>query len=245
MCRSEERGTKALEEVSQYGSAELMLCDMGSIASVKAFGENFKNKHERLHVLVNNAGGMFGKRSETVDGLESSFAVNHLGYFLTTAVLLDALKASAPSRIISVSSLMHILGSWDFDNIQGQKRYSQYAAYGTSKLCNIAFTYELARRLEGSGVSANCLHPGAVATNFGSSSNRFFKNLMKVGTPFLLSNEQGAQTQIYLAKLPEVEGISGKYFVRSKVRKSSKKSFNEKAQKRLWAMSEEITGVSV
>lgn len=246
VCRNPQRGERALQDVrasTRSDRVELMLCDMASQASIRAFADRFLSEHERLHVLVNNAGVMMGRRELTVDGLETTFAVNHLGYFLVTALLRERLIESAPARVVSVSSVGHKWGSLDLGNLQGEKRYFEFLAYGTSKLCNIAFTYELARRLEGTGVTANCLHPGPVGTNFGSSGGRMFQKLMKLGKRFLLTAEQGARTSVYLATSPEVEGVTGRYFVKSKPARSSRASHNRDKQRQLWALSERLTGL--
>jgi len=243
VCRSPERGAAALEEVqaAATGKVELMLCDMASLTSIRAFATAFRTTHDRLDVLINNAGGMFDQRALTEDGYERTFAINHLGYFLVTAELLDLLKASAPSRIVSVSSTVHKYGNLDFDNLQGETKFTMFGAYKNSKLCNVAFTYALARRLEGSGVTANCLHPGSVGSNFGSTGSRFFRTLMKIGRPFLTSTKGGAKTSVYLATSPDVEGVSGKYFARCREKSSSRASHDEQAQEQLWQLSERLT----
>ncbi len=246
VCRNPERGAAALEDVRAVatGDVDLMLCDMASLASIREFAAAFRDTHDRLDVLVNNAGGMFSERALTEDGYERTFAVNHLGYFLVTLELLDLLKASAPARIVSVSSTMHRFGKLNPDNLQGEKKFGMVRAYSTSKLCNVAFTYALDRRLEGTGVTANCLHPGSVGSNFGSSASKFFRGLMKLGRPFLTSSKGGAKTSVYLASSPEVEGVSGRYFVHCKAKSSSKASRDVDAQERLWQLSETLTQAS-
>ncbi len=244
VCRNLEKGEAARAEIQSASGSDqidLMQCDMASLASIRSFTDEFCDRYDRLDVLVNNAGAMFGKRELTVDGYERSFAVNHLGYFLVTKGLLDLLKASAPSRIVSVASGGHRMGWLDFDNLQGEKLYSRYVAYGTSKLCNIMFTYELARRLDGAGVTANCLHPGAVRSNFGASSGGLFSTLMKIGKPMLVAPETGARTSIYLAASAEVEGVTGGYYAKCKPARSSRKSHDRDAQRRLWELSEALT----
>jgi NAD(P)-dependent dehydrogenase (short-subunit alcohol dehydrogenase family) len=244
VCRSRERGEAAREDIRAASGSEtidLMLCDMAGLGSIRAFADEYHAKYDRLDVLVNNAGAMFGKRELTADGYEMTFAVNHLAYFLVTNLLLDVLRASAPARIVSVASAGHRMGWLDFDNLQGEKMYQRYVAYGTSKLCNIMFTYELARRLEGTGVTANCLHPGAVGSNFGAGSGALFESIMKLGKPLLMSSEDGARTSIYLASSPDVDGVTGKYFTKCKPVRSSRKSYDRAAQARLWELSEALT----
>src|SRR5262249_21179605 len=159
----------------------------------------------KLHVLVNNAGAIHGERILTEDGIEATFAVNHLGYFLLTDLLLDAMRAGAPARIVNVASSAHKSGRLDLDDLRAQRGYSAFAAYSQSKLANVLFNLELARRLEGSGVTANALHPGVVATNFGSSGSALFRMAIKIARPFFMSADDGAATSIYLATSPEVE----------------------------------------
>lgn len=246
LCRSKSRGEAALAEVKELSgskSVELMLCDLGSMASIRAFSEKFRQKYCNLHVLVNNAGVILPGRHLTADGFELQFGVNHLGHFLLTNLLLDLLKASAPARIINVSSGAHKIGRIHFDDINLQHNYSLIRAYAQSKLANILFTYELARRLQGTGVTANCLHPGAVATNMGinreTGFGTFITGLLK---PFFQTAENGAETTIYLATSPEVEGVSGKYFYRKRPVQSSKRSYDVDTATRLWNLSGEMTG---
>jgi len=246
VCRSQERGEAALADViAATGSktVELMLCDMSAFASMRELSEQFHERHRRLDVLVNNAGAIFARRELTVDGIERTFQVNHLGYFVVTHLLLDLLRASAPARVVSVASDAHGRGKLDPDNLQGERRYGEYLAYATSKLCNIAFTYELARRLEGSGVTANCLHPGVVASNFGQSASRVTRGFFRMARPFILSSEKGALTSLYVASSPELDGVSGKYFDKCKEARSSRASHDVAAQRRVWEISAELTGL--
>lgn len=246
VCRSSERGERALAEVkaaSGSDAVELMLCDMSAFASMRELSEQLHAQHRAVHVLVNNAGAMFARREQTVDGIEQTFQVNHLGYFVVTHLLLDLLQASAPARIVTVASHAHRRAKFEFDNLQGERKYSDLSAYSRSKLYNIAFTYELARRLAGTGVTANCLHPGVVASNFGLSASPAFRLLVKVGRPFLMSSERGARTSIYVAASSEVEGVSGKYFDKCKQVRSSRVSYDVEAQRRLWKVSAELTGL--
>jgi len=234
--RDRAKGEAALAEVRSRsgGSAELMLVDFGSFASIRQFAADFKSRYERLHVLVNNAGAIITTRGETADGFETTFGVNHLGYFLLTNLLLDTIRSSAPARIVNVSSRAHLRSEMDFGDLNSTKgRYSAMTAYARSKLANVLFTYELARRLEGTGVTANCLHPGVVRTGFGKNNSGFakliFQTFQVVARPWLLSPAKGAATSIYLASSPEVEGVTGKYFADCRETPSSPASYDEAA----------------
>jgi len=241
--RDRERSEAALADVkarSRSDSVELLLADLSSMAEVRRLAADFKARHDRLHVLLNNAGAINATRKQSPDGLEMTFAVNHLAYFLLTDLLLPVLKASAPSRIVNVASDAHRGLSLDFADLQTEKRYFSFAAYGRSKLANILFTYELARRLEGTGVTANALHPGVIASGFGKNDKGWFALGAKLMAPFLITPEKGARTSVYLASSPEVEGVNGQYFKRSKPIKSSRQSYDEAAQKKLWEVTERI-----
>lgn len=241
VARSQERGSAALAEIRAASGSDdvhLMLCDLSSQASIRDFAAQFRAQFDRLDVLVNNAGAIFYERRESVDGLEMTFALNHMGYFLLTDLLLDMLKASAPARVVNVSSGAHNVGTVRFDDLQRKKRYSAFQAYGESKMMNILFTFELARRLEGSGVTANVMHPGFVATKFGHGGGFVGKVIMPILHLFALSEEQGAETVIYLAAAPEAAEVSGKYFVKKKPVQPHSFAFDRKAQKRLWKVSE-------
>jgi len=241
VCRDRERGEAALREIKQKSRndrVELMICDFSSPNSIRQFASDFKQRHDRLDVLVNNAGVVLRERSMTEDGLESTFAINHLGYFLLANLLLDVLKQSVPSRIVNVASTGHKFGKLDINAWSTGGEYSAFGAYANSKLANVLFTYELARRLEGTGVTANCLHPGGVGTNLFRGLPKFMQALIKLVT---ISPERGARTSIFLASSPEVEGVTGKYFARRRQQKSSEASHNEEAARRLWEVSEELT----
>lgn len=221
-------------------SVDLLLADLSSQADIRRLAGEFLARHARLDVLVNNAGALNAQRTLTADGLETTFAVNHLAYVLLTNLLLDRLRASAPSRIVNVASMMANSGRIDFDDLQGQRRYSGMRAYSQSKLANILFTYELARRLEGSGVTANCLHPGAIATGFGRNNVGAVGALFRLLAPILRSPERGAETSIYLASAPELADVSGQYFVDRRPAKSAPASYDQDAARRLWEVSAEL-----
>jgi NAD(P)-dependent dehydrogenase (short-subunit alcohol dehydrogenase family) len=248
LCRSKTRGEEALKEVkalSGSNSVELMLCDLGAIKSIEDFCRDFKKKYKRLDVLVNNAGVILPGRHETADGYELQFGVNHLGHFLLTNRLLELLKASAPSRIVNVASGAHKIGKIHFEDVNLKSNYTLWRAYAQSKLANILFTYELAERLKGTGVTANCLHPGAVATNMGINRETGFGTLItSLLKPIFQTPEQGADTTIYLAISKEVEGVTGKYFYRKRPITSSKASYDKAIAKKLWDLSEQMTGIS-
>jgi NAD(P)-dependent dehydrogenase (short-subunit alcohol dehydrogenase family) len=198
----------------------------------------------RLDVLVNNAGAIFMTRTTTADGLESTFAVNHLAPFLLTNLLLARLRESAPSRIVNVASRAHTRSGIRFDDLEGKKSYRGFQAYAQSKLCNVLFTYELARRLDGTGVTANCLHPGVIASGFGKNQPGLFDLGVRIVAPLLTSAEKGARTSLYLAESSEVQGVSGKYFDSdTREIRSSKVSYDGEAQKRLWEISEKMVAL--
>jgi NAD(P)-dependent dehydrogenase (short-subunit alcohol dehydrogenase family) len=245
--RDRGRGQAALAEIKEGSanpSVDLMLADLSSQEQIRRLADEFKEAYPRLDVLINNAGIIRSRRVTTADGLETTFAVNHLAYFLLTNLLLDLLKASAPSRIVNVASGEQRNGTIDFDDLQGEKGYKTAKAYGQSKLANVLFTYELARRLEGTGVSANCLHPGAgVRTNLGSGVSGVFGFTVRALTPLMKSPEKGAETSIYLASSPEVEGLSGGYFVKKAEACSSDVSHDQRLARRLWEVSAELTNL--
>jgi NAD(P)-dependent dehydrogenase (short-subunit alcohol dehydrogenase family) len=220
---------------------ELLVADLSSQQSIRGLAAEYARRHDRLHVLVNNAGALFPRRELTVDGLERTFALNHLGYFMLTRLLLDLLLASAPARIVNVASAAHARGRIDFDDLQSESHYGGLTAYRASKLENLYFTYELARRLHGSGVTVNAVHPGTVATHFGLDQPGWFREVKRLIRPFLRTPPEGADTVIYLATAREVEGVSGLYFVDRRPGRSSPRSHDAGAQARLWALSEELT----
>jgi NAD(P)-dependent dehydrogenase (short-subunit alcohol dehydrogenase family) len=194
-------------------------------------------------VLVNNAGLLQSKRTETADGIETTLAINHLAPFLLTNLLLGRLEKSAPSRVITVSSEAQRWGTMNFEDMQSRRKYRGFPVYGMTKLANIMFTYELAERLNGTGVSANCLHPGSVGTNFGQNNRGPMALFFRTFKPFMRSPEQGADTLVWLASSPEVDGISGKYFSDRKEIDAKKVAYEHAARRRLWEISEELTGL--
>lgn len=246
VCRNKKKGEEALSEIvmeSKNNNVHLMLCDFSSQKSIRNFAEEFKSKYDRLDILVNNAGLFISDKSLTEDGIESTFAINHLGYFLLTNLLLDLLKKSAPARIVNVSSEGHRMGHVDFDDINSDKSYKGLTVYCTSKLANILFTKELAKKLEGTGVTTNCLHPGGVSTNFTGDSSGWFRIAFLLARPFLITPEQGAATQIYLATSPEVANVTGEYFDKKRVKKPSKEARDPEVAKKLWNLSEKLTNL--
>jgi retinol dehydrogenase-14 len=246
--RNPERGGAALEEIkaqSHSESVELMLADLSVRSEVRRLAEEFLGRHDRLDVLANNAGLVQSKRTETPDGIETTLATNHLAPFLLTNLLLELLEQSAPSRVITVSSEAQRWGTVDFEDLQSRRKYRGFPVYGMTKLANIMFTFELAQRLNGTGVTANCLHPGSVGTNFGQNNRGLMALFFRTFKPFMRSPEQGADTLIWLASSPEVEGVSGKYFFDRKEIEAKKVAYDPAARRRLWEISEDLTGQKV
>ncbi len=244
--RNKEKGEDVVEEIrreSGNDKVSFLSADLAVQAEVRRLAEEFKASHDRLDVLVNNAGLIQSERTETPDGIETTLAINHLAPFLLTNLLLDLLKRSAPSRIITVASDAERFGKMDLDDLQSEKRYGAFRVYGKTKLANVMFTYELAERLEGTGVTANCLHPGSVNTGFGGNDRGFTTLLFRAFKPFMRSPEQGADTIVYLAASPDIEGMNGRYLSDRKVTSSSKESYDEELRKKLWEASEELTGL--
>jgi len=234
--------TAAAIEKETGHPVEFIQADLSTLAGIMQAAADFKLRHTRLDILVNNAGALFWRRIVTADGYEMTFALNHLNYFLLTNLLLDILKASSPARIVNVSSGAHQGARIDFDDLQGKKHFNGMRAYGQSKLANVLFTYELSRRLEGTRVTANALHPGTIATGFARNNGFFFNLGMSVLGLFLPKPEQGAQTSIYLATSPAVEGVTGKYFFECKETRSSPLSYDKTLAEKLWQVSLELTG---
>ncbi|MGD0329575.1 MAG: SDR family NAD(P)-dependent oxidoreductase [Nitrososphaeria archaeon] len=244
--KDKKRGESALEDIrSKSGNknVNLMLADFSSQQSIRQLAQDFKSNYKRLDVLVNNVGVFMLRRSLTVDGIEKTFAVNHLAPFLLTNLLLDLLKSSAPSRIVNVASASHYGAKIHFEDVLGERRYIVgLRAYGQSKLANVLFTYELASRLKSTGVTVNCLHPGFVRTSLGRDNGPLFP-FFKITGIFASKPEKGALTVVYLASSPEVSGVTGKYFTKRKQVRSSEESYNIETAKRLWQLSEELTGL--
>jgi retinol dehydrogenase-14 len=230
-----------LEKSSKNTSIDTILCDLSSQESIRQLSDTIHTKYDRIDVLINNAGLIIAPRRTTVDGLEYTFALNHLGYFLLTGLLLDLLKAGKSARIVNVSSRAHQRGHIYFEDLMLEKNYTAMKAYSQSKLANVLFTYELAGRLEGTGITVNCLHPGVVRSNFGMELPGLMKTAMLIARPFFLSPSQGAQTSIYLASSSGVADITGKYFVKKQEVSSSPESYDEDIARRLWEVSEELT----
>lgn len=247
MCRNTRRGKVAWISAKEQTRSEeltLMQCDLGNLESIRHFAEEFKKKFSKLDVLVNNAGVVSLKRRLTDDGFESHLGVNHMGHFLLTNLLLDELKAAEQGRIVTVSSGAHKWGKIDFDDPHFERGYNVAKAYGRSKLANVLFTKALAKRLEGTAVTANAVHPGAVSTNIGiDRKTEFGKSVHKVLKPFFQTAEEGAATAVYLATAPELSDVSGKYFYQMKEIEVSEDASNEWLAEELWGWSEERVGL--
>ncbi len=244
VSRNAAKCTAVAEQIhaSTGNPVEFIAADLSTLSGMMQAAATFKQRHTRLHLLINNAGGVFFKRLLTTDGHEMTVALDHLNYFLLTQLLLDLLKASAPARIVNVSSGAHRRAKIDFDNLQGEKHYRGMEAYGQAKLANVLFTYTMARRLEGSGVTANALHPGFVATGFARNNGSLYDFGMRLITPvFARTPEHGAETSLYLATSPEVAEVSGKYFVDCKAVPSSPVSYDQDTAEKLWQVSLELT----
>jgi NAD(P)-dependent dehydrogenase (short-subunit alcohol dehydrogenase family) len=233
-----------IKQVTGNPSVDGLLADLSSQQQIRALASTVLARAPRLHVLVNNAGAIYTKRSLSVDGTEMTFAVDHLAYFLLTALLVERLRTNLPARIINVASDAHARARIDFDDLEGEHGYRAFRAYGQAKLANILFTYELARRLEGSGVTANCLHPGLIATGFGHNNGGLLSVGLRLIQPFVKKPDRGAETSIYLASSPDVAAVSGQYFVNQRASKSSPASYDVEVARRLWRISAEMTGLS-
>lgn len=247
VCRTSEKSEHVVREISRRSPGADVLpfaADLSSQRAARAVADQLASALPRLHVLVNNAGLMLRERALTEDGIETTFAVNHLAYFLLARLLEPALVAAAPARVVNVSSRAHLSGTLRFDDLMGSHQYDGWLAYAQSKLANVVFTYELARRLAGTGVTANCLHPGVVGTNIGHAGPAWIHYGIKLVRPFLLSPKRGAATTIYLASAADVEGVSGKYFVGQREERTSAESYDRAVAGRLWKMSEELTAGS-
>ncbi len=248
VCRNRQKGEAALADIRRDTASselDLLVADLSSLGSVRVLAADIRKRYARLDVLINNAGAAVPRRTLSVDGIEMTVAGNYLGPALLTLLLLDMLKASAPARIVNVSSEAH-RGRYDLADLQFEKRkYNPLAAYGQSKLLMNMFTFELARRLQGSGVTVNCLHPGVVATNIWPADVPLLARvIIGVMKPFMLNPRRGAAVSLYLATSPEVSNVSGEYFVKSKPADSSPLSRDPEAAARMWDWTERMTGIN-
>jgi NAD(P)-dependent dehydrogenase (short-subunit alcohol dehydrogenase family) len=245
--RNPERGEQVLTEVrraSRAGDVTLLLADLSSQSEIRRLAADFLATKRPLHVLLNNAGVINLRREESGDGIETTFAVNHLAYFLLTSLLLERLKESAPARVVNVASDAHRgAGRLDFDDLESRRRYSPMRVYGRSKLANILFTRELARRLEGTGVTANSIHPGFVGSNFAKNNGPLGIAAMTLLRPFARSPEKGAETAVYLCSSPQVEGVTGEYFQDCTPHQPRASALDDKDARLLWEVSERMTGL--
>jgi NAD(P)-dependent dehydrogenase (short-subunit alcohol dehydrogenase family) len=244
VCRDPARGAAtrdAIQAETRNPAVALFLADLASFAEIRGLADALRARYPRIHVLVNNAGVVNLRHSLTADGVETVFAVNHLAYFLLTTLLLDRLVESAPARIVNVASDAHRFGRMNWDDLGWERGYKAMRVYGQSKLANLLFTYELARRLEGSGVTVNAVHPGAVATGLGKNNGAFARALVRLLAPFFRTPAAGAATSLHLATSPEVEGVTGRYFASCREAHSSRASHDEEAAVRLWELSARLT----
>jgi len=248
VARAREKAEATREWIrAQTGNAlvEPIIADLSSLEGVRSVARTINSSAAGVDVLVNNVGAVFTRRVESVDGIEMTFALNHLAPFLLTNLLLDALKRRAPSRVVTVSSDAHRGATMDFDDLEGRRRYRGWTAYGRSKLANLLFTYELARRLDGSGITANALHPGFVASEFGKNNGGFMRAAMSIAQRLGgITVEEGARTSVYLAASGEVQGVTGKYFEKCRQQESSAASHDRDSMSRLWEISEKMTGLA-
>ncbi len=251
-ARNADKGRAAVAAITQQlhgeGQVQLVVFDLADLSSVRRGAAEILEQAPRLDVLVNNAGLVLSERAETVDGFEATFATNHLGPFLLTNLLLERLQASSPSRVVNVASTAHTAArkGIPFDDLQSTKHYRGMRVYGQSKLANMLFTLELARREKGHGVTANSLHPGTVRTGYGAGGDArgFLAFGIKIASPFFLSPAKGARTSVYLASSPEVEGVSGEYFVKCTPRRPRQWALDSDAARQLWQVSEELVGLA-
>lgn len=235
VCRNADKGRAAQSQITRSTASagvDLLLADLSRMAEVRALAEQCLQRFDQLDVLIHNAGVMKPRREVTVDGFEVQFAVHHLAPFLLTHRLLDLMRRRPGARVISVASKLHSYGKLNFDDLQSERRYNMLRAYGTSKLANIMFTYQMAERLRGQGITVNCLHPGVIGTNL-EVYPRFLRPLMK-------RPETGADTPVYLACSQEVAGVTGSYFMNRKPRKSARESYDRARQQRLWDVTEDL-----
>jgi len=243
IARNSARAKATLDRLNAVAPGQVHrahFADLALIRETKRVGAEIAAAEPKIDVLINNAGALFSDRRITAEGLEATFALNHMSYFTLTKMLLPTVQSSAPARIVSTASAAHLRGRLNIDDLQTRIGYSGYAAYGGSKLANILFTRELARRLGGTGVTANCLHPGVVATRFASESGGWFSRLIGLARPFMISPEAGADTIIFLASSPEVAKVSGGYFAKRKPASLSAAARDDALAAKLWAASEAL-----
>jgi NAD(P)-dependent dehydrogenase (short-subunit alcohol dehydrogenase family) len=241
------RAQSAAREINAAGGkeADVFVADLSSQTQVRQLADEVLQTLPRIDVLVNNVGGYWNTRHVTTDGIEYTFALNHLAPFLLTHLLLDRLTQSAPARVVTVASNAHAMGRIEFDDLQGERSYSGARAYNQSKLANVLFTYELARRLADTAVTANTLHPGVVSTSFGADDpGRLQRLVVPVMRPFMKSPAQGAATSVHVASAPDLEQVTGRYFAHSTAKRSSKRSYDEAVAARLWQMSADLVGLT-
>lgn len=246
VCRDEDKAEAAkrrIEESTTAAGVDIVLCDFAIQSDIRKAAEDISSRFDKIDVLINNHGFIASERTETVDGLESTFAVNHIGYFLFTNLLLDLLKNSGQARIINVASEAHRGGVFDPDNLQLTSGFTPWRAYANSKLFNILFTKELAERVQETGITVNCLHPGVVRSNFGRHGSWLFRLGWRIGSMFMVSNKKGAETSVYLAASDEVEGVNGAYFKNKKVAVPKKAARNAQNAKQLWEVSAQLCGL--
>lgn len=247
VARDRQRGEAALQRLHERAPGiahEIHYGDLMRVSEMKRIAAEIAKAEPRIDVLINNAGAMFGSRQVTEDGLERTFALNHMAYFVLTQGLRERLVASAPARIIDTASDAHKGKKLDLDDLQSARGYRGFNVYGVSKLCNILFTRELARRLRSTGVTANCLHPGFVATRFGDQSGGMFSVVVRVAKRFALSPQQGADTLVYLASSPEVANVTGDYFCKRRPISPSKEAQDDAKAQRLWEETAKLAGLS-
>lgn len=247
-ARDQSKLNHSLDEIKKLSGSESvsgLLADLTSQSAVRSLAESFLKQYPRLDVLINNAGAIYLRRTLSVDGIEMTFAGNHLAPFLLTHLLLEKLKSCAPTRIINVSSNAHEGQMLDFNDLENRHNYQFMRAYGQSKLANILFTYELDRRLAGTGIAVNALHPGFVATNMGANNGWFVRLFLPLTRLWAISVEQGAETSIFLASSSQVDGVSGKYFYQKRAVPSSKYSYDQEVWQRLWDISAAMTGLEI
>jgi retinol dehydrogenase 12 len=234
------RDPARLDAIKREIGADTIRADLQLVADARRAVDEFRRRYERLHVLVNNAGAVFGDRQVTAEGFERTFALNHLAYFTITTALLDVLRASAPARVVSVSSEAARGARLDFSDLQMERGYLSIRQYCNTKLMNLLFAFELARRLEGTGVTSNAVHPGAVASGFGMQGAGWYGMLTRLARPFLIGEEKGARTQIWAASDPSLEKVSGKYFVRQREKTAPRAALDPAAARRLWEETEKL-----